>query len=138
MRMKRKMIQVFAVGALVLSVPFFVSASDIGQATHVKTSIDDQFEEVVVNQKVSDIINADGTRSQIGTATIENQPASFTSNEYGCSSGNHSSKDISDTLETYSDSNEATIVTQKVTKWVCKNCGTQGSDIEAELSLIDK
>ena len=138
MRMKRKMIQMLVVGTVALSVPFVVSASDIGQNATTKASTDEQFRECIVNQKVSDGLKKDGTKSQRGTATIENQPTSVTLSEYGCRTGNHSAKEVSDNSGIFSDTSAETIVTQKITRWVCKNCGTQGRDIEAELSLVDK
>lgn len=137
MRMKRKMIQMLVVGTVALSVPFVVSASDIGQNATTKASTDEQFRECIVNQKVSDGLKKDGTKSQRGTATIENQPTSVTLSEYGCRRGNHSAKEVSGSQEMFSDTSEETVVTQKITKWYCNNCGTQGKDIEAELTLVD-
>ncbi|BFK08488.1 hypothetical protein HMPREF0987_00260 [Lachnospiraceae bacterium 9_1_43BFAA] len=37
----------------------------------------------------------------------------------------------------FSDTFKETIVIQKITKWYCNNCGTQGKDIEVELTIVD-
>lgn len=122
--MKKRLFALVLTVAAIGVIPFSVYAGNTEKSY-------DKFNEVITNQEITSALNEDGTTSQVGLVTIEEQPESFETRANGCSSGNHLNVVSNGTPETtriHGAKHPGYCQVRTTTYWRCTNCNTTGHD----------
>lgn len=124
--MKKKILALLLTATVIGAIPVAAHASS-GSAKDTSSN----YNEVITNQKITTITNDDGTLSEVGMVTIENQPLSFTEKANGCSSGQHLNvvnNGTPDTTRIHGKTHPGYCTVRTTTYWRCTNCNTTGHD----------
>lgn len=126
--MKKKLLALLLAVTVVGIIPLSTQA-----ATAYQTQKDDSinYTEVITNQKIVTVTNDDGTISELGLVTIEEQPSTFSEKSNGCSSGQHLNVVNNGTPETtrlHGNVHPGYCTVKTTTYWRCTNCNTTGHD----------
>lgn len=124
--MKKKFLALLLTATVLGSIP-------VAAHTSTSTAMDatNSYTEVITNQKINTVTNEDGTHSEIGMVTIENQPSSFEAKANGCTSGHHLNVVNNGTPETtrlHGATHPGYCTVRTTTYWRCTNCNTTGHD----------
>lgn len=127
--MKRKLLTLILAAAVVGIIPVYAYASNT-------TDYGKKSEEVITKQKVVTEVSEDGTETQLGLVTYEQQPDEESVAEAGCSGGNHLNvvnNEVSETTRIHGETHPGYCMLKTTTYWSCTACNTTGHDDQYSL-----
>ena len=127
--MKRKILSLMLVTTVISALSISAYASETKNTA-------EEYKEVITNQRIVYETNEDGSVSQVGLVTIENQPTTSDLTKAGCLSGSHQNVVNNGTPETtryHGTAHPGYCTVKTTTYWRCTACNTTGHDDEYTL-----
>lgn len=122
--MKRKLLTLVLAATIIGLVPVSAYANSVADET-------ENSEEVITNHEIVTEMNEDGTETQFGIVTYEQNPDEESITSAGCSSGNHLNVVNNGTTETtriHGKTHPGYCTLRTTSYWRCTVCNTTGHD----------